>query len=142
MATNEIEIAAGRAQVWAVLADAQRYDEWVIGAQEVHDSDADFPAADTALAHRTGVGPFALDDETRVVEAQEPDLLVLRAKLRPLGELEVRFRLYPSGEGTRLVLEEEPVAGLVTGVPGTNLALRARNVVTLRRLKALAEAAG
>lgn len=140
VASNEIEIAAGRAQVWAVLADAHRYAEWVIGAQEVHDADADYPAVDTALSHRTGIGPLTLDDETRVVTEQEPDLLVLRAKLRPLGELEVTFRLFPSGAGTRLVMEEEPVAGLMAAVPGTDVPLQARNVLTLRRLKTLAEA--
>lgn len=140
MALNEIRIAVPRERVWAVLADAERYAEWVVGAQEVHDADDAYPAEGSALRHRSGVGPLALDDETRVLEQRPPEHLVLRAKLRPLGEVEVRFTLHEEEGGTRLEMEEEAVAGALSVVPGSDLALAARNTLTLQRLKSLAEA--
>ena len=35
MAENEIEIEAPPERVWAVLADPQCFDDWVVGAQNV-----------------------------------------------------------------------------------------------------------
>jgi uncharacterized protein YndB with AHSA1/START domain len=140
MALNEIRIAVSRERVWQVLADAERYHEWVIGAQVVHDADDGYPAAGSALRHRSGLGPLALDDETRVLEQRAPEHLVLRAKLRPLGEVEVRFTLHDDEGGTRLEMEEEPVAGALAVIPGSDLALAARNTFTLQRLKSIAEA--
>jgi uncharacterized protein YndB with AHSA1/START domain len=139
VAVSEIMIAAPRERVWAVLADAERYDEWVIGAQEVHDADEAYPAEGTVLHHRSGLGPLTLDDETRVLEQRPGDRLVLRARLRPLGEVEVRFSLHEAEGGTRLELEEQAVAGALAVMPGTGLALAARNALTLQRLKSLAE---
>jgi uncharacterized protein YndB with AHSA1/START domain len=139
VAVNEIRIAAPRERVWEVLADAERYAEWVVGAQEVHDADEGYPAEGSALRHRSGIGPLALDDETRVLEQRPCERLVLRAKLRPLGEVEVRFALFEDDGGTRLEMAEEPVAGALAVVPGSDLALAARNTLALQRLKSIAE---
>ena len=139
MAANEILVGASREQVWAVLADAERYADWVVGAQEVRDADDAYPAEGSALHHRSGIGPLTLDDETRVLEQRPGELLILRAKLRPLGEVEVRFSLHEADGGTRLEMEEEPVAGALTMLPGADLALAARNALILQRLKTLAE---
>ena len=139
MARNEIEIQAPPERVWAVLADAELYDDWVLGAQEVRDADEQWPREGTALHHRTGLGPLAIDDETRVEESERPTRLVLRAKVRPLGELRISFDLRATPNGTTLIMEEHPVDGPLTVAPGTDAAIDARNTVSLRRLKALAE---
>jgi hypothetical protein len=91
------------------------------------------------LHHRSGLGPLALDDETRVLEQRPGERLVLRARLRPLGEVEVRFSLHEAEGGTRLEMEEQAVAGALAVMPGTGLALAARNALTLQRLKSLTE---
>jgi hypothetical protein len=51
----------------------------------------------------------------------------------------VRFSLHEAEGGTRLELEEQAVAGALAVMPGTGLALAARNALTLQRLKSLAE---
>ncbi len=135
----EIEIAAPPEAVWAVLADAHRYADWVVGAKEVRDADETWPSPGSKLHHTTGVGPLTLDDETSVIEADAPRRLVLCAKLRPVGEFGVTLTLLPRAGGTQVTMEEEPVAGLVRVVPGTGLAADGRNVFSLRRLKELAE---
>ena len=81
-AENQIEIAAPPERVWAVLADPQCFDDWVVGAQDVRDADASWPAVGSKLHHSTGVGPLTVDDETAVEVAEPPTRLVLLARAR------------------------------------------------------------
>lgn len=134
-----IEMAVPPETVWAVLADPHVYADWVVGANEVRDADETWPQPGSKLHHSTGVGPLTLDDETTVVEAEAPRLLVLRAKLRPVGEFGVTVHLEPCAGGTKVTIEEEAVGGPVSAVPGAGLAADGRNVFSLRRLKDLAE---
>jgi uncharacterized protein YndB with AHSA1/START domain len=140
VARNEIEIQAPPESVWAVLADASTYADWVVGAQEVRDADEAWPQPGAALHHRTGLGPLAVEDETRVEEAERPRRLVLRARIRPFGELRVALELRATPRGTTVVLEEEPVAGALDKLPGVDALIWERNALSLPRLKALAEA--
>jgi uncharacterized protein YndB with AHSA1/START domain len=135
----DIEVAAPPESVWGVLANPQLYSEWVVGAQEVRDADETWPQVGAKLHHSTGVGPLSVDDETEVLEADEPRRLVLLAKLKALGQFRVTIQVEPSGEGARVTIEEGPVGGLAAAVPGAGLAADGRNVFSLRRLKALAE---
>lgn len=139
MADNTIEIAAPPETVWRVLAEPQSYDDWVMGAQEVRDADEVWPAVGAKLHHSTGVGPLTVDDETVVEQAERPSLLVLLAKTGPLGRFRVRLELRATPAGTTVHMHEEPVGGLAAHVPGTDTAIAARNAVSLRRLKELAE---
>lgn len=59
--------------------------------------------------------------------------------LRPFGELGVTLELHTAPGGTRVTMDEEPVAGPIEHVPGAGLALDGRNVLSLRKLKNLAE---
>lgn len=79
MPRSEIEIAAPPESVWAVLADAQRYWDWVVGAKEVRDADESWPSPGAKLHHSSGVGPLTVEDETRVLESEQPRRLVLHA---------------------------------------------------------------
>src|SRR6476619_5326627 len=140
MAENELEIDAPPERVWGVLAQPERYDERVVGAQEVRDADETWPAAGYALHHRTGVGPLTVDDETRVVEADPPRRLVLRAKAKSLGEFEVEIELEEgTARKTTVRIHERAVEGAAAPVPGSDTAIKARNTISLRRLKELAE---
>jgi polyketide cyclase/dehydrase/lipid transport protein len=139
VAENDIEIDAPPERVWEVLAQPLLYDEWVLGAQTIRDADESWPAPGSKLHHRTGVGPLAIDDETRVVEADSPRRLVLEARVRPLGVFPVVLELDPRpGGGTHVRMVEEP-DGALAKVPGTDTAIEARNTISLRRLKQLAE---
>jgi uncharacterized protein YndB with AHSA1/START domain len=140
VATNEITIDAPPAAVWGVLAEPDRYDEWVIGTKEVRDADDSWPAVGARLLHRTGVGPLTVEDETTVEESVPPTRLVLLAKVGAIGSFRVTIDV--RGEGTRTIVQlaEQPVRGIAAHVPGTDRAIEARNTVSLERLKQLAEA--
>ena len=139
-AENEIDIDAPPEAVWNVLAQPMLYDEWVFGAQAVRDADDQWPAPGAKLHHSVGVGPLAIDDETVVVESDPPRRLVLEAKVRPLGRFPVELELEPRPEGgTHVRMRESASDGPLEHVPGTDLAIGARNTLSLRRLKQLAE---
>lgn len=137
MVENEILIGASRDRVFAVLADAKRYAEWVVGARDVRAADGTWPRAGAKLFHSTGIGPATVDDHTEVLACEEPERLVLLAHLGPLGDFNVELQLEDlQGDGTKVVMRETalaPVGRLA------DPALKPRNALSLRRLKELAE---
>ena len=139
MAENEIEIQAPPERVWAVLADPQSFDDWVVGAQNVRDADASWPAVGSKLHHSTGVGPLTIDDETSVEVSERPTRLVLLAQVGAAGAFRVTLELRPAAAGTTLWMHEEAVDGIADHVPGTDSAIHVRNEISLERLKGLAE---
>jgi carbon monoxide dehydrogenase subunit G len=139
MAENEIEIQAPPERVWEVLADPHCFDDWVVGAQNVRDADASWPAVGSKLHHSTGVGPLTVDDETSVEVSERPTRLVLLAQVGAAGAFRVTLELRPAAAGTTLWMHEEAVDGIADHVPGTDSAIHVRNEISLERLKALAE---
>jgi uncharacterized protein YndB with AHSA1/START domain len=140
MAENEIVIDAPREQVFEILADADRYAEWVIGAVRVRDADTAWPAPGSRLHHSSGAGPFTIDDSTEVVESEPPGRLLLLAHLGPLGSFRVELVLRDDGSSTHVTMHEVPVEGLakLAGPVGDAVG-SARNKLSLSRLKELAE---
>ena len=144
MARTHTWIDAVPARVFDVLADPQCYDDWVVGAKDIRDADAGFPAPGTRFHHTVGVGPLRRSDHTEVLDSNPPYRLELKAKVRPLGTAIVILLLEPQGRGTRLTLIED-AGDVLTRLffnPLTHLTVHHRNVESLRRLKALAERAG
>jgi uncharacterized protein YndB with AHSA1/START domain len=142
VARTEIQIAAPPEAVWGVLADAGAYGEWVVGTQHVASADVSWPEPGSALEYRVGAGPISVGDHTTVVEADAPRHLLLRAQLNHLGAFAIRLRLEPRDGGTRVVMEEEPIEGVLETVhnPVSAAALEKRNDLALDRLRRLAEA--
>lgn len=141
MARNEVLIDAPPAAVFAVLADPERYADWVVGARAILAAEPDWPAPGSAFQHAVGHGPLALSDRTEVLDAEPPVMLRLRARARPLPSATVTFHLQPEAQGTRLTLIESPASAtlsLLAGPLGHGL-LALRNRESLRRLKAIAE---
>jgi uncharacterized protein YndB with AHSA1/START domain len=141
MATNDIHVAATPEAVFAVLSKPEQYAEWVIGTKRTETVDASWPAPGSKLRWTAGVGPLETSDVTEVVEAEPGRRLLLRARMRPVGETEIELVLEPSGGGTRIVMREEPVEGLVdaTHTPVGDAVLSQRNERSLDRLRELVE---
>jgi uncharacterized protein YndB with AHSA1/START domain len=141
VARNEIRIAASREVVFAVLADPERYADWILGTSETSGANGDWPAEGSSLRYRAGIGPIALSDVTEVIESDPPRRLLLRARMRPFGETAIELELEPEDTGTRLVMTEEPVEGLVDATHNavTDAVLSKRNELTLERLRSLVE---
>jgi uncharacterized protein YndB with AHSA1/START domain len=139
--TRRVTAAAPDA-VWQVLADGWTYPVWVVGAVRMRAVDASFPAPGATLHHSVGAWPLLLNDTTTVQSAQPGRELVLRARGRPTGEVEVHLLLEPTADGgCEVVMREDVVAGpaLLVPPPLRALLIGTRNEESLRRLALLAE---
>jgi NAD(P)-dependent dehydrogenase (short-subunit alcohol dehydrogenase family)/uncharacterized protein YndB with AHSA1/START domain len=145
MARNRIHIDAPPPSVFAVLADAERYPEWVVGAAEIRDQEGHFPEPGSRFHHSVKVGLLKLNDHTEVVDVDPPSRIVLEAKARPLGTARISIELSESDGGTNVLMEERPgdrLTALVADNPVADLALRLRNAEALSRLKRVVEGKG
>lgn len=144
MARNVRFIDAAPERVFAVLADARHYSDWVVGSREIRDADPAFPAPGARFHHTLGVGPLAVRDHTEVLACEPPHLLRLRARARPFGAAVVTLKLTPRRAGTEVTMVEDP-SGCTKPLwllPATHVFGRLRNFESLRRLKQLAERRG
>jgi uncharacterized protein YndB with AHSA1/START domain len=142
MARNRVHIEAPREEVFAVLADAERYPDWVVGAATVKEYDDEFPAVGSRFYHRVGLSPFTLSDNTEVVEVEPPRLIALKAKARPLGTADIVIELDQRAGGTDVFMRENPgdrLTSLFAGNRVADTALRLRNAEALSRLKKTVE---
>jgi uncharacterized protein YndB with AHSA1/START domain len=130
-------------QVFRVLSAPPTYAHWVVGSRSIESHDADWPAARTRFKHTQGIRPLLIHDETESVTCDPPHRLELTVKARPMLVARVVILLEPSGTGTHMTFEEQPVSGLAAPLlrtPPGKLLTQLRNRVSLRRLARLAEA--
>lgn len=141
MAKNVRTMDCRPADVFRVLENGWLYPSWVVGASRMRDVEATWPQEGSKLHHSVGVWPALLNDSTVVEEWDPPRRMVIRAKGWPIGEARVTLRVRPWGEGSMVRIDEEPVKGPATLVPGflTAPMLKFRNAETLHRLAFLAE---
>lgn len=130
-------IPASREAVFAVMADAYTYPDWVVGAQRIRSVEGDWPDAGATFHHVVGVFPLRLRDSTSVVEVDAGKRLVLNARARPMGRAQVEFHLEDTPGGTRVRMVEFPVSGPATLAPSLAVepSIRKRNHITLERLE-------
>ncbi len=129
-------------EAFDVLSQPRRYAFWVTGANAVEDADAEWPEPGTEFRHKQGLWPLHIRDTTQVLGAERPRRLELEARVRPLLVARVTLTLSAEDGGTRVRMEEVPTGGLLRAVlrrPPFPRIIRARNVESLRRLKAVAE---
>lgn len=125
-----------------MLADAERFPDWVVGASHVVHVDADFPAPGTRFRHRVGVGPLGVTDYTEVTAIDPPRRIALKGKARPLGTATIELAVRELAGGAEVRMVEEPgdrLSALLGGNRVADLGLRLRNAAALARLKRLVE---
>jgi hypothetical protein len=139
--TTTREIQASPEEIWDVLSDGWLYPVWVVGASRMREVADDWPEVGSRLHHSLGAWPLLINDDTEVVESQTGSLLSLRGKGWPLGEVSIVIRLRTVDSATEVAIDEDVTAGPGSLIPSPlrNLALRWRNIETLRRLAYIAE---
>jgi uncharacterized protein YndB with AHSA1/START domain len=141
MAPVEMHMDVPPERVWAVLADPPTYSYWVVGARSVERHDPDWPRPGTRFEHTQGKWPLIIHDHTESVDADEPRRLEIIAKARPVLVARVVFQLTPERGGTRVVMEEHSVGGLLhpfANLPPNQQLTQWRNKESLRRVCELA----
>ncbi|HEU5128008.1 MAG TPA: SRPBCC family protein [Glycomyces sp.] len=136
-----MDIPAPREDVFAILCDGWNYPNWVVGASHVRAVDREWPDPGAKIHHSIGPWPVNLKDFTEVVVSERPRLLVLDARLWPVGSARVRLELEERGKReTRVKMAERATHGPISLAPGGVQArvLAPRNRESLRRLADLA----
>lgn len=125
--------------VFRVLLDANRYPDWVVGAQAVRHVNADWPAVGSTFHHRVGV-TGEVKDKSEILEIDVPRRILLRTFVRPLGIARVIITARPSAGGAHVEIVEEPEIGtrLRRIKPLLDPFLHLRNIECLRRLERVA----
>jgi carbon monoxide dehydrogenase subunit G len=134
--------AATPAQVWRVLADGQRYAEWVQGTKEIRHVEPGWPAVGTSIHFTVGIGPLEHKDRTTVRDCKVERKLELEVHAWPVGTVRVALSVEPEGDGSRVTLAEHPLRGPAAWLHSalTAVGFRARNRVQINDLRRLAEA--
>lgn len=141
MATARTFIHAAPEDIFNILSNADSYEYWVVGCQEVRDSDDSWPEPGSSFEHRIGIGPLRIQDITSVVESSPPRRLVLRTRAWPLGETIVEMRMHGARDGTEIEMRQQPSAGPIARLdnPLQQFFTSIRDRECLRRLRRLAE---
>jgi uncharacterized protein YndB with AHSA1/START domain len=134
-----LEMDGAPEDVFAVLADGDAYDDWVVGAKQIRCVDANWPAQGSRFHHEVGVGPASVKDSTTVLEVEPPHHIRLEVRFRPAGVAIVDLRMEPIGDGrTRVRMAETPTRGAARALAAvTSVMLLVRNEWSLRRLRRL-----
>jgi uncharacterized protein YndB with AHSA1/START domain len=141
MAINRRTMNVSREAVWAALADGHTYDYWVVGTRHIRDVDEGFPHEGTALHYRIGWGPFRHEGHSEVCTADPGRTLELTIHAWPAAAVKVLIELHElADDRTEVVMTEHPTSGpfAVLHNPLFDLAIKARNVESLRRLERVA----
>ena len=146
MPVNTIDVQCTPEAAFAVLSDPDSYGHWVVGAADIRDADAGWPAPGSIFHHTQGVKFLGLKETTSVLEADPPRRLVLEVRARPLLVAEVALGLAGDGNGggTTITMTERPLSGLIARIyrPEVDRIVAVRNAISLRRLKGLCERRG
>lgn len=142
MAVRHQLIGRNPDQVWAVLADPDRYSDWVVGVFDSSVGRGEWPAVGADLRYEVRFGPWRGHGRTVVRRSQPAEAIELEADSGPLGTARIAVELRSWGEHECLaVLDEHPLRGtagtLHNFVLDSFIQLRHRTM--LGRLAAVAE---
>ena len=136
-----VEIARPPAEVYAYLADPSHLPEWQADVEEIRGAPGGALSAGATFTEvRSFLGKRA--ESTLEVTAAEPGQELSLMTVSGPVRVEIRHRLEPAGEGTRLVVEAEADMGKLVGLGGplVRRAAERRARGDFQRLKALLEA--
>jgi hypothetical protein len=143
--TSALGIDAPIEVTFATVCDVDCYPTWLVGAHHIRGVDDDWPEPGSSFRHAVGVGPFTIRDRTTVLEIREPSVLVLLARIGPLGSARVRFTVTATETGSHLAIEEQPASGVLRALwnpltrPAVAIGLWGRNAASLQALRSLVE---
>ncbi|MET9479250.1 SRPBCC family protein [Streptomyces sp. NPDC006638] len=111
MAVRHQLIARSPEAVWAVLSDASRYADWVVGTSETEPAEGHWPEVGSSLAYTVRLGPRSFEGHTTVRRLEPPRILELEAHSGPLGTARIAMDVRPWGEQTLVIVDEHPLRG-------------------------------
>lgn len=120
-----------------MLADPTTYPQWLVGASQIRDHDASWPAVGAKFHHLVGVKPFVLADSTEVLEVEPNRRLRLHVRARPFVSAVATFTITGGVGGCVVCIQEEPALRFIGNLvrPLLDPVIHVRNHRSLRRLE-------
>ncbi|MFF5187516.1 SRPBCC family protein [Streptomyces sp. NPDC000345] len=142
MAVRHQLIKASPRTVWKVLADGDRYTEWVVGTSASQPARGDWPQVGATIAYEVRLGPVRLTNETVVRRCVEPSVLELEAHAGVLGTARIALELRSWGEHCLAIVDEHPLEGVggMLHSAGVEVVIQLRHRAMLARLARVCEA--
>ncbi|MFB0617696.1 SRPBCC family protein [Streptomyces sp. AGS-58] len=136
MAVRHRLIKADPAAVWEVLADGNRYADWVVGTGESHPKEGQWPQVGASIAYEIPLGPVRLANETVVRHCEEGSRLELEIMAGWLGTARFSIELREWGEHCLVIVDEHPLqgAGALLHNVGVEALIQVRHRSMLARL--------
>ncbi|MEV7687467.1 SRPBCC family protein [Streptomyces bungoensis] len=136
MAVRHRLIKADPASVWEVLADGNRYAEWVVGTGSSWPKQGQWPQVGSSIAYEIRLGPLRLGNETVVRRCREGSWLELEILAGFLGTARFYIELREWGEDCLVIVDEHPLigAGAVLHNVGVEALIQVRHRAMLARL--------
>ncbi|MEU8997651.1 SRPBCC family protein [Streptomyces caniferus] len=130
-------------ELWAVLADGFRYQDWVVGTAHSRPAAGNWPEVGSMIEYTVRLGPWNLSGHTVVRHSDPPRALELEVDSGRLGTARVAIEVRRWGPDSLVVVDEHPLRG-----PGGRLhnagleaLLQLRHRSMLSRLAEVAEQA-
>lgn len=111
MAVRHRLIRVSPSAVWAVLADGNRYAEWVVGTSRSRPVSGRWPGTGAVIRYEVRIGPLHLVNETVVRRCEEGVGLELEAHAGALGTARIAIELRSWGEYCLVIVDEHPLQG-------------------------------
>jgi len=125
--------------IFGILADADRYAGWVVGARASTETDPRWPEPGSSFHHQQGVGPVHLTDTTTVTAVEPPSRIEMEARVRPVVVAQVALTIAPAAGGSLVRMEETIAGGMAKPFAALlDPLVHHRNARGLRRLEMLA----
>ncbi|MEU3862426.1 SRPBCC family protein [Streptomyces sp. NPDC028722] len=136
MAVRHRLIKADPAAVWEVLADGNRYADWVVGTGESRPKEGQWPEVGASIAYEIRLGPVRLANETIVRRCEGGSRLELEIMAGWLGTARFSIELREWGEHCLVIVDEHPLqgAGAVLHNVGIEALIQVRHRSMLARL--------
>ncbi|MGW1814937.1 SRPBCC family protein [Streptomyces sp. NPDC002125] len=98
-------------EVWTVLADAERYGDWVVGTSDSRREEGVWPQVGSSIAYTVRLGPWSVSGSTVVRSCEAPGVLELEADSGWLGTARIALEVRPWGENALVTIDEHPLRG-------------------------------
>jgi uncharacterized protein YndB with AHSA1/START domain len=124
--------------IFAILADADLYREWVVGATATFETDPRWPEMGSSFVHQQGFGRLHLTDTTTVTKVDPPTRIEMEARAQPLVIASVAMTLAKVADGSLVRMEETITGGLLRPLADVlDRLVHHRNARALERLEKL-----
>ncbi|MFF3540285.1 SRPBCC family protein [Streptomyces platensis] len=111
MAVRHQLIRRSPEELWAVLADRSRYQDWVVGTARSRPADGNWPEAGATLEYTVRLGPWEATGHTVVRHSDPPRTLELEVDSGRLGTARIAVEVRPWGADSLVIVDEHPLAG-------------------------------